>query len=193
MASLIWLPTSWRFSMRSASSARQWWATRMAASSRGASRSRTRNESLDWRSSTAAGPHATRYSSRYRPRCGDIADPIPTEYVRAFQASTAYEPLPAPFFERIVAESLKLPPRLWGEAFDRLLEYEDTEDLPRITAPTLVLWGDRDALFSRDDQDRLAAAIPGAALRVYPEIGHCPNWECPDDLADDLGALMMKA
>ncbi len=123
----------------------------------------------------------------------DIADPIPTEFVRAFQASTAYQPLPAPFFERIVAESLKLPARLWGEAFDRLLEYEDTEDLPRITAPTLVLWGDRDALFSRDDQDRLAAAIPGAALRIYPEIGHCPNWECPDDLADDLGALMMKA
>ena len=46
----------------------------------------------------------------------DIADPIPTEFVRAFQASTAYQPLPAPFFERIVAESLKLPARLWGEA-----------------------------------------------------------------------------
>ena len=34
---------------------------------------------------------------------------------------------------------------------------------------------------------------PRRGAPVYPEIGHCPNWECPDDLADDLGALMMKA
>ena len=96
----------------------------------------------------------------------DLADPIPTEFVRAFQASTAHQPLPPPFFERIVAESLKLPARLWRDTFDRLLEYEDTEDLARIAAPTLLLWGDRDVLFSKQDQDRLAAAIPGAELRI---------------------------
>ena len=53
----------------------------------------------------------------------DLPDPIPAEFVRDFQASTLYRPVPTEFFERIVAESLKLPPRLWRLAIDRLVEY----------------------------------------------------------------------
>lgn len=44
--------------------------------------------------------------------------------------------------------------------------------LPTITAPTTVLWGDRDEFFSLDDGRRLAAAIPGAQLRVLEGAGH---------------------
>ena len=44
-----------------------------------------------------------------------------------------------------------------------------------MTQPTLLLWGERDALFPRQDQDRLAAAIPRAQLRVYQDTGHCPQ------------------
>ena len=52
----------------------------------------------------------------------DLPDPIPVEFARDFQASTVYRPVPTEFFERIVAESLKLPPRLWRLAIDRLVE-----------------------------------------------------------------------
>jgi non-heme chloroperoxidase len=52
------------------------------------------------------------------------------------------------------------------------------------------MWGDRDALFSGDDQDRLVRAIPRARLQTYREIGHCPNWECPDRVAADLVAFL---
>ena len=55
--------------------------------------------------------------------------------------------------------------------------------------PTLLLWGDRDALFPRDDQDRLVAALPHATLKIYPDIGHCPNWECPEQVAADLSRV----
>jgi rifampin ADP-ribosylating transferase len=54
------------------------------------------------------------------------------------------------------------------------------------------MWGDRDALFPREDQDRLAAAIPGIERRIYQEIGHCPNWECPEAVAEDLLAFISK-
>ena len=120
----------------------------------------------------------------------DLADPVPQEFAREFQASTAYAPLPEPFFERIVAESLKLPARLWREVLAGVIRYEDMKELGGIKVPTLLLWGDRDALFPREDQDRLAAAIARARLRVYPEIGHCPNWECPAEVAADLRAFM---
>ncbi len=121
----------------------------------------------------------------------DLPDPIPATFARDFQASTVYRPVPAEFFERIVAESLKLPPRLWRLAIDRLVEYEDSRQLALIEAPTLLLWGDRDALFSRAAQDRFMAALPAARLTIYEETGHCPNWERPEQVAADVAALAL--
>ncbi|HET9446259.1 MAG TPA: alpha/beta hydrolase, partial [Steroidobacteraceae bacterium] len=122
----------------------------------------------------------------------DLPDPIPVEFAREFQASTAHRPLPADFFNSIVIESLKLPPRLWRLTFDSLLDYNDARLLERIEARTLLLWGDRDALFSRVDQDRLIEALPGARLSVYEETGHCPNWEQPERVAADIAELILR-
>lgn len=119
----------------------------------------------------------------------DLPDPVPEDFAREFQASTISNPVPEAFFEGLVSESVKLPARLWRAAFAGLLAYDDAADVGRIAAPTLLLWGERDALFPREDQERLAAAIPGATLKVYPEIGHCPNWECPAQVAADLDAF----
>jgi pimeloyl-ACP methyl ester carboxylesterase len=120
----------------------------------------------------------------------DLPDPIPETFAREFQAGTAYLPLPVEFFDQIIRESLKLPARLWRDVFNRLLAFDDRDALRRIEAPTRLLWGDRDAIFSRTDQDALVAAIPGARLTVYQETGHCPNWERPEQVAADVGSLM---
>lgn len=119
----------------------------------------------------------------------NLSDPVSAAFAREFQASTAHVPLPAAFFERIVEESLKLPARLWREIFDRLLAHDHVDGLARISAPTLLLWGDRDALFPRDDQEHVAAAIRGAQLVTYTETGHCPNWERPERVAADVSAF----
>lgn len=55
--------------------------------------------------------------------------------------------------------------------------------LPRITAPTLVVWGDRDTLVPRRDVELISQGIPGASLEVLPGIGHVPMAECPERLA----------
>jgi pimeloyl-ACP methyl ester carboxylesterase len=120
----------------------------------------------------------------------DLPDSVPTEFVREFQASTAHLPVPGPFFDRIVAESSKATGSVWRASFDGLLAFEDTERLRDIAVPTLLIWGDRDALFSRDDQERLLSTIPHATLRVYTETGHCPNWERPEQVAADLVDFM---
>jgi non-heme chloroperoxidase len=121
-----------------------------------------------------------------------LEDPVPAEFARAFQSSTAYAPLPEAFFEQIVAESRKLPARLWREVLDGVIAFDDAADLGRITAPTLLLWGERDALFPRQEQGRLVAEIPDTRLLVYPETRHCPNWERPERVADDLDAFMRQ-
>jgi pimeloyl-ACP methyl ester carboxylesterase len=74
-----------------------------------------------------------------------------------------------------------------------LLAYDDAEQLARIAAPTLLIWGERDALFPRDDQDRVMVAIRGATLRIYPETGYCPNWERPEQVAADLSGFLRES
>ena len=44
--------------------------------------------------------------------------------------------------------------------------------LTRITAPTLVLGGEKDRVVGSEAAPELAGAIPGAVLKVYPQWGH---------------------
>jgi hypothetical protein len=48
----------------------------------------------------------------------------------------------------------------------------DAAELSRIAAPTLLLWGDQDALFPRSHQDVVVNAVPRADLKIYEETGH---------------------
>jgi non-heme chloroperoxidase len=118
-----------------------------------------------------------------------LTDPVDPEFVRAFQESCAARPLPDGFLEAIVAESCKLPARVWKAHFRGLLEAEAPTDTGTITAPTLILWGEQDAFCPRADQHALLAAIPAARLVTYPGTGHCPHWEQIDEVAAELTAL----
>lgn len=46
--------------------------------------------------------------------------------------------------------------------------------------PTLVVWGEADQGFTREEQERLAAGIPGARLLTIPDAGHEVHWERPE-------------
>jgi non-heme chloroperoxidase len=122
-----------------------------------------------------------------------LEDPVPAEFAREFQAGATYVPLPEGFLEGLVAASLKLPARVWTRALDGLIAFDDAADLGRITAPTLLIWGDHDTVVSREEQQRLRDAIPHAQLKVYPETGHSPQWERPQTVAADLDAFMREA
>ena len=119
-----------------------------------------------------------------------LEDPVPSEFAREFQESTLHVPVPAEFLDRVVAETLKLPARVWQGALDGALAVDDERQLASIRVPTLVMWGDRDGYFPREQQDRLVAAIPGARLLVYPDTGHDLHWERPESVAYDLAAFI---
>ena len=44
-----------------------------------------------------------------------LEDPVSPEFVREFQESTIYHPVPEEFLETVVSESLKLPARVWRD------------------------------------------------------------------------------
>lgn len=53
--------------------------------------------------------------------------------------------------------------------------------LREITHPTLILWGEQDAIIPLAHAHRAASRIPRAALRTFPHCGHVPPWEYPDE------------
>ncbi|HXV92154.1 MAG TPA: alpha/beta hydrolase [Pseudonocardia sp.] len=120
----------------------------------------------------------------------DLPDPVPVEFAREFAAGTVHVRLPDPFFDGVVAESAAVPARVWRSTWEGFLAYDDTAELAGISAPTLVVWGEHDGLFDREQQDRLVRRIPGARLVVHPDAGHCPNWERPGRVADDIEAFL---
>ena len=122
-----------------------------------------------------------------------LADPIDPAFVREFQKSTLSQPVPAAFLETVIRESLKVPARVWREAFEGFLEDDVAPDLGRIKAPTLVVWGELDSFCRRVDQDALLEAIPHARLIVYEKTGHALHWEQPERFAADLMAYLQQA
>jgi non-heme chloroperoxidase len=122
-----------------------------------------------------------------------LEDPVPPEFVRGFQGSTVHRPVPQEFLDTVVSESLKLPARVWRAYLEQAvlsIDHDYVRELREIEAPTLILWGEKDPLFPREDQERLAGAIPDATLKVYPDTGHAVHWDRPEWVVRDLEAFM---
>ena len=130
-----------------------------------------------------------------RPREGEIVDQLVVDYVdyvrSGFQDETA--------FERYFGED---PPR-----DTRMLLYGGREMTMRVTwkpwmfndalpvlmrgvqTPTLVVWGDNDAIVPIDCGKQLAEAAPNAALHVIEDGGHFLDFDRPDALAELIEGL----
>lgn len=115
-----------------------------------------------------------------------LADPLDPAFVREFQQGTLAQPVPDAFLDLVVSESLRVPARVWVDCFRGFLEDDFTSELGRVRAPALILWGDRDALCTREDQDALQAALAGSRLVVYQGAGHALHWEEPERFAREL-------
>jgi pimeloyl-ACP methyl ester carboxylesterase len=119
----------------------------------------------------------------------ELDDPISPDFARSFVVNTSSESVVANLVDLLVEEILAVPARVWQQTFAGLLEYDDQTELPLIEAPTLLVWGDADALVSREMQDRLVGSIPDADLLVYSGVGHTPRWDDPVRFSSDLVAF----
>lgn len=54
------------------------------------------------------------------------------------------------------------------------------EQLGRIAAPTLIVWGAQNPFGDVPEAQRLQAAVPGSRLEIFGECGHWPQHEHPD-------------
>jgi pimeloyl-ACP methyl ester carboxylesterase/tetratricopeptide (TPR) repeat protein len=120
-----------------------------------------------------------------------LTDPVDVQFIREFQLSTIARPVPDAFLERVIAESQKLNANVWKQIYAGLTGYKGEESA--IACPTLVIGGDKDAVFSADDQERLAKAIKGASIVIVPGIGHALHWEEPERFVDELKTFVERS
>lgn len=134
-------------------------------------------------------------SLRGRPAFADevdrLADPLDEGWVRE---SLTWFPLlhqvPAWFIEDRVRDGVRMPARAWKGILNGLCEAAPPTESGTIHAPTLILWGAQDNLLPRGGQETLAVRIPGAVLKVYPDVAHLVLWECPERVAEDAAAFL---
>ena len=121
----------------------------------------------DWIGGDTAG---TTSCGRLLAGCERFTDPIDPAFVREFQLSTTFRTLPAPFLEQLIAESLKVPARVWKAALSGLL----ADDIGGTASlPNLRDWGRAKMRYSPDaEQEALAALIPGASVTILDGLGH---------------------
>jgi rifampin ADP-ribosylating transferase len=122
-----------------------------------------------------------------------LTDPIDSAWVRESLASfPRFQPVPAWYIDDRVRDGVRIPARVWREAFDGLIAARPPTDEGTISAPTLIVWGDRDEVVPPEQADGLAAALPISRLVVYEDTGHLVLWEQPERLAGDVASFLPR-
>jgi non-heme chloroperoxidase len=115
---------------------------------------------------------------------------VDSSFARQFQESTIVKPVDKTYVDTLVAESCKVPTHVWKAAFTTtIMATNYVDDLKKITQPVLIVWGDKDVICVRHDQDLFTSNIKQAKLVVYNGTGHSLHWEEPARFANDLLAF----
>jgi pimeloyl-ACP methyl ester carboxylesterase len=128
-------------------------------------------------------PEVTQY---YREQIVPLADPVPEAFAREFQLSTLARPIAHALLDGFVAESLKVPARVWRAAFAGIIGNDFSARLREIDVPTLIVWGRHDGFCSAAEQQAMLQLIRGSRLVEYADAGHAVHWEEPLRFAREL-------
>jgi pimeloyl-ACP methyl ester carboxylesterase len=116
---------------------------------------------------------------------------VPRPFVESFQRSTVYAPVSEAVITRYIEQSLKVGIGAWRGALDGLLD-EPADAAQPVSAPALVLWGEKDGLFGAEAQQELARLLPRLHSIHYPDAGHAPHWEFPARVAADIDSFLSE-
>jgi len=91
---------------------------------------------------------------------------------------------PAEFLPLLEEMAADVRPGSLRVALPLMAETDLRDLLPRITVPTLLIWGERDARSPLNVARQFEETIPDAALVVIPGAGHVSNLELPEPFND---------
>ncbi|MFL5392744.1 MAG: alpha/beta fold hydrolase [Myxococcales bacterium] len=101
--------------------------------------------------------------------------------------------LDAGVFEALLDDAARLRPEAVVGFFQALDEWNVEEQLPGFEVPTLIVGGGKDVLVPMAELEKMAHLMRHGELRAWPEVGHSPQIERPDEFVDLLIAWTARA
>ncbi len=96
---------------------------------------------------------------------------------------------PERFSALLDAMSRDVRPETMAVQLSLMADADESDLLPRITVPTLLLWGELDARSPLSVAHAFHDAIPHAKLVVIPGVGHVSNLEAPEAFTSAVRAF----
>ena|SRR5208337_427756 len=124
----------------------------------------------------------------------------PAEAIRrAHEASCSKEFVESPhgrtFVDAMVEELLKYPltpMRTLIAQGGAVAQFDAFDRLDRLTAPTLLIHGDRDEILPHRNSEILHERIRGSELHLIAGVGHMIVWEAPEEVAETVIDFMRR-
>jgi pimeloyl-ACP methyl ester carboxylesterase len=103
-------------------------------------------------------------------------------------------PVDPDFIARERKDAAAIPLRVWLAVLDQTLAGDNYADLqrtlPRLKAPTLLIWGSKDPIMEEPMRKSLRDALPNAQVKIFDGLGHNPFWEDPAGVAQVINAFL---
>jgi len=104
-------------------------------------------------------------------------------------------PVDPDFIRRQRKDAAGIPLRVWLAVLDQSISangaYADLQrTLPRLKAPTLLIWGSKDPIMEPDVRQTLRDALPNAEVKIFDGLGHNPFWEDPRAVAQTINGFL---
>jgi len=104
-------------------------------------------------------------------------------------------PVDPDFIRRQRKDAAGIPLRVWLAVLDEALPADNVfadlqATLPRLKAPTLLIWGSKDPIMEEEVRQSLRKALPHAQVKIFDGLGHNPFWEDPKGVAETINAFL---
>jgi pimeloyl-ACP methyl ester carboxylesterase len=106
-------------------------------------------------------------------------------------------PVDPEFIRRQRKDAAAIPLKVWLAVLDQGLSsgmaYTELQStLPRLEAPTLLIWGSKDPIIEEPARKTLIDALPKARVKIFEGLGHNPFWEDPAGVADAVNSFLLQ-
>ncbi|MBB2200075.1 alpha/beta fold hydrolase [Gluconacetobacter tumulisoli] len=121
-----------------------------------------------------------------------LRDPIDPESAFMKEWWSSPTPVDPAFLARQREDAARIPAKVWLAILDQGLASTNIQaGLPRLRAPTLLIWGEKDPIMLPEVRQTLIDALPQAKRAIFPGLGHNPFWEKPRAVADTIDSFLL--
>jgi len=113
-----------------------------------------------------------------------------SQFMRDWHPANQPTPVDPAFADAVNAELLQIPLHVWRGVMRELAHVPVGRHAADVKAPVLILSGGKDPLFPAEHHRSLLAAFPDADAHVFAELGHNPNWEKPELVAERVAKFL---